>query len=189
MKNVTMSRLGGFTLIELLVVVLIIGILAAIAVPQYTKAVEKARIAEAISTGRSLVNAIKVAQLANGGPVTWDMLDIEPPTSNTWEYTFWGGPVVAVSKKGTPKEGATKLKAIAAIKNLVPMGLKYSTNCVEGVGPCEPDPSYDHISSLLPRLISSGSGYVIYVTEFGTQCMAATADYTDFCKEFNKTAK
>ena len=47
----------GFTLIELLVVVLIIGILAAIAVPQYFKVVEKGKASEGLATLDSLRSA------------------------------------------------------------------------------------------------------------------------------------
>ncbi len=70
-------QLGGFTLIELLVVVLIIGILSAIALPQYEKAVEKSRQAEAKIILRSLVDSYRMFWLANGSlPNNLSELDI-----------------------------------------------------------------------------------------------------------------
>lgn len=71
---------AAFTLIELLVVVLIIGILTAVALPQYQKAVNKTKITRALFILRAIDTAQHVYYLANGVPATdFADLDIELP--------------------------------------------------------------------------------------------------------------
>ena len=84
-----MQKKQAFTLIELLVVVLIIGILAAVAVPQYRKAVLKSQMMEALTIGRSVWDAQKVYFLANG-VYAEDVgaLDIDIPADFSEKYNF-----------------------------------------------------------------------------------------------------
>ena len=72
----------GFTLIELLVVVLIIGILAAIALPQYREAVEKSIMQEALVNLKAIADANERFYMINGRYANYfeiEQLDIEIP--------------------------------------------------------------------------------------------------------------
>ena len=81
----------GFTLVELLVVVLIVGILTAIGLPQYQKAVSKALMAEAVSGIATLERAEQACVLANKrvnntNCTSMDNLDVKLANSNNWAY-------------------------------------------------------------------------------------------------------
>jgi prepilin-type N-terminal cleavage/methylation domain-containing protein len=94
----------GFTLIELLVVVLIIGILAAVALPMYNRAVVKTRLMEGLSVLRSLAESSKRYYMAHGkSPCTasydsasLDKLDVTldmAAASKKFKIWYWGAPV------------------------------------------------------------------------------------------------
>ena len=78
-KTSTGEKNAGFTLIELLVVVLIIGILAAVALPQYQQAVDKARFTQVILQVEGLIKAEELYHLATGETVIrgTEVLDID----------------------------------------------------------------------------------------------------------------
>ena len=75
-----MKNEQAFTLIELLVVVLIIGILAAVALPQYTLAVNKTRFANLRTMATALIKASEAYYLANNEwPSNFDELTVDLP--------------------------------------------------------------------------------------------------------------
>jgi len=82
-----MKNNKGFTLVEMMVVVVIIGILVAIALPQYRRTIERSKAAQALTLLKAIEQAYKFAYLKNGTrPKTFDELDVEIPWPKTSSF-------------------------------------------------------------------------------------------------------
>ena len=102
----------AFTLVELLIVIIIIGILATMAVPQYQKMVNRAKWAEAVQMAGAIRTAEEIYKAQNGAYTPaganlsgLDVLSLPPLTSRNFSYSIRSANLIyAVHKSHIPND-------------------------------------------------------------------------------------
>lgn len=130
---------SGFSVVELLIVIMIIATLAAIAIPNYSEAVNTARIVRAIGDIRGISNAIEMYFMTNNKhpEKLEDVLNEE-------RRDPWGHPYQYLALKGLKGKGKMRKD-----KNLVPINSDYDLYSMgrdgKSASPLTAKPSRDDI--------------------------------------------
>ena len=124
-----MNNKKGFTLIELLVVVLIIGILAAMALPQYFKAVERSRMSEAVTLLANIAQAQQRKYLQiNKYTKDFRGLDVTPKGSTGDHYYTKGDPIAGTGGNGFKIDLGKSADEVAKYEEGDAVAMRHSDN-------------------------------------------------------------
>ena len=138
------ARKSGFTLIEILIVVIILGILAAIVIPQFSSASNDARRSNVQTTAQTLRSQIALYRLQHG--------DRLPPVAAFWDHmTQYSNE--AGTTLSTAKDTTSGVKFGPYMQQIAPNALNQLTTVVDGTGNLAGGYVYDHASG-------AGSGQI-----------------------------
>ena len=120
MRN--LRKQDGFTLIELMIVVVIIGILAAIAIPRFTQVSNSAKQAEAAPVLKQMCSLAEAERLKTGGWPTelTAAMGWEDPAAKYFSFTYATGVATATAGQGSlgAQAGLTNQRMDCATKNI-----------------------------------------------------------------------